>query len=307
MKLLKNLAEVTKEEQRNFINSFDQVFLDMDGVIWLSYQPFPGALDCIESLKQKGKKVRYVSNNPLLSIVDTWKIMIREGFNVEIEDMMNPILSIIFYLKSIDFNRKIYAIGTQVFKDELRKAGFEVAPDPPQKIEETIPALMKHIEDDKDIGAVLYGLDLNLTTLKLQKAITYLKRKDCILVAAAGDRDATIGPLGPLIGNQHLLQLITDFTGKEPTFVAKPTEFLAKIANKKFGVIDPKRTLFIGDKINQDMGFAHTGGYNKLLILTGITKIEDIHDWRYPEEFKPEYYVESLKVLHDIMKSINKS
>nr|QYV43148.1 phosphoglycolate phosphatase 2 [Colaphellus bowringi] len=304
MALLKNLADVSREEQVKFIESFDHFLADMDGVIWVTYNPLPGAIECMENLKKLGKKVRYATNNPLISAETIWKRLHGTGFGAQLDDLTSPVLAIVSYLKHVNFNRKAFVLGTKELKEEIRKAQFDVAEDPPQEIEETITTILKHIQDDESIGAVIMGWDVNLTFIKLQKMLTFLRRKDCLFLVLAGDREAPIGPLGPLIANQHILQLVKDFTGREAVLVGKPSQYYVDFVNEKFGITDPKRAVFVGDQINQDMKLANIGGYQKLLVLTGIAGKEDINNWQYPEEYKPEYYVESLNVFNNILKSL---
>lgn len=42
------------------------------------------------------------------------------------EDIVYPTLGIIWYLKSNNFDKKIYCLGTQSMKQELKEAGFDV-------------------------------------------------------------------------------------------------------------------------------------------------------------------------------------
>ncbi|XP_023024353.2 uncharacterized protein [Leptinotarsa decemlineata] len=299
---LKNLAEVSKEEQSKFFKSFDHVLTDMDGVIWQVYNEIPGSKECIDSLKGRGKRVRFVTNNPLVSGIEIWKKLVRAGFNAEIEDVASPVGSLISYLEDIKFKKKLFVIGTNSLKEELRKANFEVAPEPPSETE-SLHTLIENIGDDEDIGAIIFSWDLNMTYLKLQKALTYLKRKECLFIVTLPDKKLEIGSRGPLIGTGPFIEMLTDFSGKEPVITAKPSNYFAEFISKKYGVMNSKRVLFIGDQIDTDMKFANIGSYQKLLVLTGLTKIEHIRDWQFPEEYKPEYYVESLKVLNDILKS----
>jgi ribonucleotide monophosphatase NagD (HAD superfamily) len=48
------------------------------------------------------------------------------------------------------------------------------------------------------------------------------------------------------------------------------------------------------------MAFAAKCGYKKLLVLSGLAKKEALADWTYPEDYKPDYYVSSLKSIHDL-------
>lgn len=49
--------------------------------------------------------------------------------------------------------------------------------------------------------------------------------------------------------------------------------------------------------IPQDMKFAAVCNYQKLLVLSGLTKEEELDNWSHPEECKPDYYVQSLGAL----------
>jgi ribonucleotide monophosphatase NagD (HAD superfamily) len=49
------------------------------------------------------------------------------------------------------------------------------------------------------------------------------------------------------------------------------------------------------------MGFATKCGYKKLLVLSGVTGKEALEKWTFPEEYKPDYYVDSWKTVHDLI------
>lgn len=50
------------------------------------------------------------------------------------------------------------------------------------------------------------------------------------------------------------------------------------------------------------MKFATLGNYIKLLVLSGVTKKEDLENWIYSEAYVPNYYVETLGALFDTIK-----
>lgn len=51
------------------------------------------------------------------------------------------------------------------------------------------------------------------------------------------------------------------------------------------------------------MGFASLASYQKLLVLSGISKKEDLENWNYPDAYAPDYYVENLATLHQAVKN----
>ncbi|CAG9819788.1 unnamed protein product [Phaedon cochleariae] len=303
--MLRNLAQVPLQEQLDFIDSFDHVVSDIDGVLWVASKTLPGSPECIATFKNLGKRVNYVTNQAVNTVDAIYGRMKQCGISGEPEDIVNPLVGVVDYLKKIKFNKELFVLASNVYKNELRKAGFKVAPDPPQIIDESISGLLSNITDDENIGAVVYDYDLNLTFVKLQKCLTYLKRKDCLFIVGGGDKQMPVGELGPIFGNHYFYQGLREISGREPIQFAKPSVHYNEFIVKKFNITDPKKVLFIGDMINEDMKFAAVGGYHKLLVLTGTATKEDVMSWKHPEDCKPTYYVDSLGVLNEIMQCFN--
>lgn len=124
-KYLKNMSTA---ERREFINSFDLVFSDIDGVISQSMPsgPFPGVHEGIQFLKLQGKSVKYVTNNSTFPIIETVDKFHQYGISVKQEDFIHPAQTISEYLKQINFKGLIYCLATNAFRDHLRNAGFEL-------------------------------------------------------------------------------------------------------------------------------------------------------------------------------------
>lgn len=60
----------------------------------------------------------------------------------------------------------------------------------------------------------------------------------------------------------------------------------------------------IFQRVNEDLGFATKCGYRKLLVLSGVTTKESMQKWAFPPEYKPQYYVTSLKAIYEIIGKI---
>lgn len=60
---LTNLLKLTGDGVKKFVDSFDTVLVDCDGVLWLGNDVIGGSPEVINQLKQLGKRVFLVTNN----------------------------------------------------------------------------------------------------------------------------------------------------------------------------------------------------------------------------------------------------
>lgn len=63
----------------------------------------------------------------------------------------------------------------------------------------------------------------------------------------------------------------------------------------RFG-LDASRCLMVGDRLNTDIAFGLNGGMKTLLVLTGITTLDDVNA---PDNtVHPDFYIKSLGDLY---------
>ena len=87
------------------------------GVLWLNNKAIDGSAEVLNRLQELGKRVFFVTNNATKSR-DTYVKLARErGYNITKEQIITPILATISYLKSINFDKKIYTIGRSVCEE----------------------------------------------------------------------------------------------------------------------------------------------------------------------------------------------
>ena len=59
----KEISSLSNSELDEFLNSFDTVLTDCDGVLWTGSVAIDGSPEVIQALRMLGKKVIYVTNN----------------------------------------------------------------------------------------------------------------------------------------------------------------------------------------------------------------------------------------------------
>ncbi|KAF2896186.1 hypothetical protein ILUMI_09989 [Ignelater luminosus] len=298
---MKDLASLSSVEFKQFFDSFDNVLCDCDGVIFPVHKPITGAKESILKLKRYGKRLGFVTNNNFDGLKKLMERFDQYGYDAKLEDIVHPTEAMIDYLKSINFNKEIYLLSPSIMKDEFKKANFKLA-DIPDKIEENPEGTLAEILKYKpDIGAVILDIDLNLDFVRLSEAAVHLKRPDVIFMIGGTDKNIPITSDLFFMGPGYFQQLLIDFTGRKPLGFGKPGLQLNDYVVKKFNITNPSRTLFVGDSLEQDIGFATRCGYQKLLVLTGATSMD--HMLKIDnEEWVPDFYVNSFGDLQQLIK-----
>ncbi|XP_062550326.1 uncharacterized protein LOC134215095 [Armigeres subalbatus] len=308
---IKHLLDLSKEEKKAFLNSFDGIMSDCDGVVWNFTGPIPGVDDALQLLKKDGKKLSFISNNGMRTMEEYRQKFQKLGVESQEYDIVHPGLTTVKYLKSIDMQDAVYCIGAGVFKDYLRSAGFTVLDGPTERIpdDDTAKALRSFAgffasTNEPRVGAVVVDIDVNVSLTQLMKAKCYLDRNpDCLLLAGATDYIIPLGEKMDVIGPGYFIDLLENVTGRKALVLGKPGHALSEFILEQFHVTHPERTLFIGDMLPQDIGFGTLCGFQKLLMLSGGTSKAMMLAHNKPEEL-PNYYADSFADFVQLYKDV---
>lgn len=250
---------------------------DMDGTIYLDNDLFDGTLDILAHIKKIGGKYIFLTNNSSKSVDKYIEKLASLGIESCPDDFLTSTNATVLYLGNHPY-KKIYALGTTSFKEQLRDAGLPIT---------------DVLEDD--IDCLLMGFDTELTFKKLEDA--------CILLGRGVDYIATnpdwVCPTwyGYVPDCGSVSTMLYNATKRLPKFIGKPEPDMALLAIEKTG-FTKEETVLLGDRLYTDIACGVNAGISTIFVLSGEGTLEDLA----ASETKPEFVYENIrKVYEDII------
>ena len=248
--------------------------LDMDGTIYLDNDLFDGVLDFLSYIKKIGGKYMFLTNNSSKSVDKYIEKLDSIGIKSTADDFLTSTNATVLFLKKKNYN-KIYALGTESFKEQLRDGGLNIT----DKIEDGIDCLCM-------------GFDTELTFKKLEDACILL-RDDIDYIATNPD---WVCPTwyGYVPDCGSVSEMIYNATKKRPQFIGKPQPEMINLAIEKTGFKKEEAIIF-GDRLYTDIASGFNAGISTVFVLSGEGTIEDVKN----SDVKPTYIYENIKKFYE--------
>lgn len=283
------------------LDSVDSVLFDCDGVIWRGDQAIPGAPQVINLLKEKGKRVFFVTNNSTKTRKMYAEKLAALGFHASEEEVFGTAYCSAMYLKTVcELQGKVYLIGSPAMRQELEAVGIQqtgVGPDPVSGKQTD----WANVALDPEVKAVLVGFDEHFSYMKLNRALQYLSQQGCMFVGTNRDTRLPLEGGKAVPGTGCLLQAVETAAQCRAQTVGKPNQFMYDCVASQFG-LRRERCLMVGDRLDTDIMLGSNCGLKTLLTLTGVSTVADAEEHQKSgcaerQGMVPDYYVESIADL----------
>jgi HAD superfamily hydrolase (TIGR01458 family) len=255
------------------------LLIDLDGVLYESDEPVPGAPGAIRWLRENGVPHRFLTNTtskPRTAIVDKLK---RMGIDATDEDILTPPVAAARWL----------AANTD------GPVALFVAP---PTVEE-FAALELASASDTAVAAVVvgdYGERWNF--VELNRAFRLLMQEPRPVLVALGMTRYWQAEDGLRLDTAPFVSALTSATGIEPVVLGKPARPFFETAMAMLGTA-PEDTLMVGDDIQGDIGGAQAAGIAGVLVRTGKFRPADLEG-----DIRPEFVIGSIAELPDRWESL---
>jgi len=254
--------------------AYDVALLDLDGVVYLSGTPIPGAAEALRKADAAGMRLAYVTNNAFRTPAAIAELLTSFGLAATREDVVTSAQAAARLLaERLPPGAPVLVVGGSGLRMAVRERGLRpvsTAIDKPQ--------------------AVVQGYAPD---------ISYSLLAEGGLAVAAGalfvgsNGDITLpSRRGRQPGNGSLIQVIATATGRKPLVAGKPEPPLHRESVLRTGAKNP---LVVGDRLDTDIEAAHRVGADSLLVLTGVTGPAEVV--LAPPSQRPTYLAEDLAGL----------
>ncbi|KAG6872645.1 hypothetical protein C0995_008076 [Termitomyces sp. Mi166 len=283
------------QDYSSLLDKYDTWMFDCDGVLWHGDRLIDGAVEVLELLRSKNKKVLFVTNNATKSRMSYKSKFDHLGMEAHVDEIYGSAYAAAVYLSSVvklPKMKKVYVIGMAGLEEELHEEGiaFIGGTDPADNTLE--PFTLANFTPDPDVAAVVCGLDTQMNYTKISRAFQYLTRSPgCLFIAT--NEDSTYPSADGLLPGAGAISAPLRFAlAKDPICTGKPSSTMLDCINAKVHY-NPERTIMVGDRLNTDILFGKSGGLATLLVLSGITQESEITGPN-PSPIVPDYVTDSI-------------
>jgi len=244
--------------------------LDIDGVLLRGGRALPGAKDALATLRKLGP-VLLLTNNSTKSRAGTAQRLSEAGIPVERNEVLPSSYVAAQFLRRRFGSVRFWYIGEEGILEEMRAAGHTLV-------------------SAEEAEWIVVGMDRSLTYEKLAQALRALLRGARLL---ATNEDPTFPtPEGLVPGAGAVVGALRGMGFPPEIVVGKPSPISFQVALEVLG-LGPSEVLMIGDRLDTDIAGAQALGMDTALVLSGVTKPEDLTEAR----IRPTFVAQDLLEL----------
>ncbi len=260
---------------------FKGFIFDLDGTVYLGDSLIPEADRIIRLLREKGKKVVFLSNKPLQTREDYASKLTRLGIPANPDEVINSTFVMTHYLKKNAPHARLFVVGENPFIQELKRAGFAIT------------------EEPKEIDYVVVAFDRTFDYRKLHIAFQAIKRFGAHFVATNPDRTCPVegGEIPDCAGMIAAIEAVTE--RKVEAIVGKPSPIMIQAVLDVLG-LRPEDCILIGDRLETDIKMGKDSRSATGIVLTGVTDEEMLKRIKHTPD-QPDFVFQSIADVENLL------
>jgi NagD protein len=233
--------------------------IDMDGVLVSGRSVIKGAPEFLARLEARGSKYLLLTNNPIYTPGDLSYRLKKIGLAMPPEHIFTSAMATASFLaRQRGPGGTAFMIGESGLSAALHEIGF--------------------ILTDHEPEYVVLGETHSYNLDQITVAIRFLVAGSKFIATNPDVTGPTEHGIAP--GNGALAALMEAASGVRPFFIGKPNPLMMRMALNHLGV-HSENTVMIGDRMDTDIIGGIQAGMDTVLVLSGVTRAEDIRRFSY--------------------------
>lgn len=233
------------------IENYDGFIFDLDGTIYLDDKIIPKSDSVINHLCSIGKQLVFISNKTTGTIKDYYNLLKKNRMNVRPEMFLNSTVVLTNFLKKNYLGSSFFAIGEDVFVDEIINAGLIFSNNP------------------TEIDIVIVTLDRTFNYSKLEIAAKALDNGAKFYAANIDNTCPVEG--GEIMDAGSTISALEKRTNRKlEKHFGKPSKEILDLALKKI-TFPRNRCVIIGDRLETDIAMGNMYSIDTIYVTSGVS------------------------------------
>jgi 4-nitrophenyl phosphatase len=236
------------------------------------HQPIAGSVHAIESLREAGHRVLFVTNNSYSVVSDQENALAKIGIDAR-NDVITSSQAAGSLLRK---GERVLLGGGPGAVEAIRNAGAILTGRSDDHLNVESGNAEMRSKTDQEFDVVMVGYHPTFDYRGLTR-LSHAVRGGARLIAT--NDDATYPtPHGLIPGGGSILAAVVAASGVEPIVAGKPYEPIADLVRRVLGITDLSDAWMVGDRPSTDGLFAQTVGCKFAQVLTGISSADKSSD-----------------------------
>jgi NagD protein len=241
--------------------------IDMDGVLVSGTNLIPGAIEFLQRLRISATPFLIFTNNSMYTPRDLQVRLEYMGLEVTPEAIFTSALATAQFLQAQRPGGRAYVIGESGLTTALHDIGY--------------------ILTDQEPEYVVLGETTTYSFDRITRAIRFINAGARFIATNPDVMGPGEGGIVPATG--AVAALISAATGVKPYFIGKPNPLMMRTALRTLNA-HSEESAIIGDRMDTDIIAGTESGLRTILVLTGVTKREQVESFPY----RPTWIRESV-------------
>ena len=247
------------------------VIFDVDGVLTFQGKIYPGAVETVNVLREKGMILRFVTNSTLKSRKSCAERLQKKGFSIVKEEVITASYATAVYLKEVT-PRSCWVL--------LEREGFAEFKEFNHDSENPEYVVVGDYRDKFTFETMNKALRLLLKGAKL------IGMSPELIDASMGDFELNVGSWAKMLERASRAQAV---------YIGKPSPYMFELALKSMK-LDKNEVVMVGDKVSTDILGAQNVGIKSILVKTGEFTEKDLDSG-----INPDFICDSIEDIVDIL------